>query len=181
MVSADGGQAAVERLEEELAVLNSRRRELGGGLGDRDSVGDGGDSSVALQRSEDLAGVDERIAEVTARIRQLPEGLTSGDPDELADGTVATLRFSDGTTRTMRAVAITEEIAEGEESTAMTIGSPLARALVGSGAGDAITYQSPAGEVRAEVIAIETPRRLRRPPAARPSHRGSTPQLDAPT
>jgi transcription elongation GreA/GreB family factor len=39
----------------------------------------------------------------------------------------------------------------------MTLGSPLARALVGSSAGDTITYQSPSGEVRAEVIAIETP------------------------
>jgi transcription elongation GreA/GreB family factor len=39
----------------------------------------------------------------------------------------------------------------------MTTGSPLARAVVGRSAGDTITYQSPSGEVRAEVVAIETP------------------------
>lgn len=151
------GATAVESLQQELAVLNSRRQELAGGMDDRDSVSDGGDASVALQQSEDLAWVDERITGVTDRIRQLSEGIPAGDQDELADGTVATLKFSDGTTTTMRAVAITEEIAEGEESTAMTVNSPLARALVGSDAGDEITYQSPAGEVSAEVIAIETP------------------------
>lgn len=75
----------------------------------------------------------------------------------MPDGTMVTLRFADGTTRTMRAVAIAEEIMDGEESTAMTTGSPLARALVGRSAGDTITYQSPSGEVRAEVVAIETP------------------------
>jgi transcription elongation factor GreA len=152
-----GGAAAVERLEQELTVLNSRRRELAEGLADRDSVGDRGDASVALEQSEDLAWTDERIAEVTELIRQLREGIAVSAQNELADGTVVTLRFSDGTTRIMRAVAITEEIVEGEESAAMTIGSPLARALVGSSAGDTITYRSPSGEVRAEVIAIEAP------------------------
>lgn len=151
------GGAAVERLEQELAVLNGRRRELAEGLDDRDPVGDRGDAAVALELSEDLARVEERIAEVTERIRQLREGIAAGDHDELADGTLVTLRFSDDMTRTMRVVAITEEIPEGEESAALTIGSPRARALVGSSAGDTITYRSPSGEVRAEVIAIEAP------------------------
>jgi transcription elongation GreA/GreB family factor len=155
--SSQAGAAAVERLEQELAALNSRRRELAEGLGDRDSAGDRADAATALEQSEDLSWVDERIAQVTAQIGQLRDGTAVGGDDELADGTVVTLRFADGTTRTMRAVAITEEIMDGEESTAMTIGSPLARALVGSRAGDTITYQSPSGEVRAEVIAIETP------------------------
>ena len=103
------GAAAVERLEQELIVLNGRRRELAEGLDARDPVGDRGDASVALKQSEDLAWVEQQIAEVTERIRQLREGTTAGDPDELADGTVVTLRFSDGMTRTMRVVAITEE------------------------------------------------------------------------
>jgi transcription elongation factor GreA len=150
-------ETAVERLEQELAALRNRRRELAEGLGDRDSAGDRADAAGALEQSEDLSWVDERISQVTEQIGQLLGGTAAEDDDELADGTVVTLRFGDGTTRTMRAVAITEEIMEGEESTAMTIGSPLARALVGSSAGDTITYQSPSGEVRAEVIAIETP------------------------
>lgn len=155
--SSQAGATAMERLEQELVGLNSRRRELAEGLTDRDSAGDRADAAGALEQSEDLSWVDERIAQVTEQIGQLRDGTAAGGQDELADGTVVTLQFADGTTRTMRAVAITEEIMEGEESTAMTIGSPLARALVGSSAGDTITYQSPSGEVRAEVIAIETP------------------------
>lgn len=155
--SSQAGATAVERLKQELAALKSRRRELAEGLNDRDSAGDRADAASALEQSEDLSGVDERIAQVTEQIGQLRDGSTAGGHDELADGTVVTLRFADGTTRTMRAVAITEEIMEGEEATAMTIGSPLARALVGSSPGDTIIYQLPSGEVRAEVIAIKTP------------------------
>jgi transcription elongation factor GreA len=154
---SQAGAAAVERLEQELAALHSRRRELVEGLDNRDSAGDRADAAAALEQSEDLSWVDERIAQVTEQIGQLRDGIAAGGHDELADGTVVTLRFADGTTRTMRAVAITEEIMDGEEFAAMTLGSPLARALVGSSAGDTITYQSPSGEVRAEVIAIETP------------------------
>ncbi|MGB8996263.1 MAG: GreA/GreB family elongation factor [Pseudonocardiaceae bacterium] len=154
---SQAGAAAVERLEQELAALHSRRRELAEGLDNRDSAGDRADAAAALEQSEDLFWVDGRITQVTEQIGQLRDGTAAGSDDELADGTVVTLRFADATTRTMRAVAITEEIMDGEESTAMTIGSPLARALVGRRAGDTITYQSPSGEVRAEVITIETP------------------------
>ncbi|MDQ2791865.1 MAG: nucleoside diphosphate kinase regulator [Pseudonocardiales bacterium] len=155
--SSQAGATAVERLEQELVALNSRRRELAEGLSDRDSAGDRADAAGVLEQSEDLSWVDERIAQVTEQIGQLRDGTVTGGDDELADGTVVTLRFADGTTRTMRAVAITEEIMEGEESTAMTLGSPLARALVGSSAGDTIIYRSPSGEEHAEVIAIEAP------------------------
>jgi transcription elongation factor GreA len=140
---SQAGAAAVERLEQELAALHSRRRELAEGLDNRDSAGDRADAAAALEQSEDLSWVDERIAQVTEQIGQLRDGTAVGGDDELADGTVVTLRFADGTTRTMRAVAITEEIMDGEESSAMTV--------------DTITDQSPSGEVRAEVIAIETP------------------------
>ncbi|MDQ2880610.1 MAG: GreA/GreB family elongation factor [Actinomycetota bacterium] len=155
--SSQAGATAVERLEQELVALNTRRRELAEGLSDRDSAGDRADAAGALEQSEDLSWVDERTAQVTEQIGQLRGGTAAGGHDELADGTAVTLRFADGATRTMQAVAITEEIMEGEESTAMTLGSPLARALVGSSAGDTITYRSPSGEKHAEVIAIDTP------------------------
>jgi len=154
---SQAGATAVERLEQELAALHRRRQELVEGLDNRDSVGDFADAATALELPEDLSWVDERIAQVTEQIGQLRCGTAAGGTDELPDGTMVTLRFADGTTRTMRAVAIAEEIMDGEESTAMTTGSPLARALVGRSAGDTITYQSPSGEVRAEVVAIETP------------------------
>lgn len=156
------GAAAVERLEQEVAALNSRRRELAEGLSNRDSAGDRADAAAGIEQTDDLSWVDEQIAQVNEQIGQLRDGTAAGGHDELVDGTIVTLRFADGTTRTMRAVAITEEIMEGEESTAMTIGSPLARALVGSSAGDMITYRSPSGEMRVEVIAIETPISRRR-------------------
>lgn len=55
-----------DRIEEELAELRSRRDQMRAELqGDADTVGDRGDAADALQRSEDLAGIDEQINRLT--------------------------------------------------------------------------------------------------------------------
>lgn len=156
---AERAAAARQRLEEELVVLRSRRRELAAGLSDPDVVGDRADNAEALQRSDDLAWVDDRITEVSDRLARLDASGAdlTGRPGELPDGTVVTLRFADGRTETLRVVAITEEIAEGEETTTITSGSPLGRALAGGVAGGAVTYRTPAGAVSAEVVEIRLP------------------------
>lgn len=151
--------AARRRLDEELAVLSRRRRELAVGLSDPVVVGDRADNAEALQRSDDLAWVDDRITELTDRLAHLDARGTDlvGEPGALPDGTVVTLRFADGGTETLRVVAMTEEIAEGEEPITITTGSPLGRALVGAAAGTAVTYRTPAGARNAEVVEIRLP------------------------
>lgn len=156
---AERAATARQRLEEELAVLRSRRHELAEGLSDPVVVGDRADNAEALQRSDDLAWVEDRITELTDRLAQFDASGAelTGQPGELPDGTVVTLRFADGTTETLRVVAITEEIAEGEEPNTITTRSPLGRALTEARAGTAVTYRTPAGELRAEVIEIRRP------------------------
>lgn len=156
---AERAAGARRRVEDELAVLRSRRSELAAGLGDPDVGGDRADDADALQRSDDLAWVDDRITEFTDRLARLDASGAdlTGAPGEPADGTVVTLRFADGSTETLRVVAITEEIAEDEETTTITTGSPLGRALAGAEAGTAVTYQTPAGTVSAEVVEIGLP------------------------
>lgn len=55
-----------DRIEDELADLRRRRDQMRAELqGDADTVGDRGDAADALQRSEDLAGIEEQINRLT--------------------------------------------------------------------------------------------------------------------
>ena len=62
-----------------------------------------------------------------------------------------TVRFSDGSTDTMRVVTVPEDTIE-----TLTRDSPLGRALVGAQPGDTITYSGPDG-TDVDVIAIQPP------------------------
>lgn len=143
-----------QRLEEELARLREQRVELATALGEQDPVGDRADSAQALQRADELARVDDRIRELRNQIAGFD---TKGTAGGLADGTIVTLRFPDGVEETVRAVAATEEIADDEDVTPVTLDSPLGRALAGHQAGDTIHYETPAGVTQAEVIALSPP------------------------
>lgn len=149
----DRGADTLARFEAELAVLRSRRRELAEGMGD-DDVGDRADASVSIARAEDLAWVDDRIAATIDQMARFRRGsLYEGS---VPDGAVVTLRYpDDGSTVRLRAVAVAEQVGEADEAGAITPDSPLARALAGRAPGDRISYQTPAGTVHAEVIAIE--------------------------
>lgn len=145
---------ARRRLEEELAALRARRRELAAELEQDDSVGDGADAAETLELREDLVWVDEQIAEMVAR---LSGAEAPGDPDALPDGTEVTLRFEDGTVTTLRVVAFPEQAPEGAEDTIMTRDSPLGRALTRCRPGDTVTYSTPDGLARATVLDLRCP------------------------
>lgn len=143
------------RLEEELDVLRGQRGALGTDS-DEQGVGDRADDAEALQRLNDAALLDERIAEVTRL-------LATGAPQDsvadhgLPDGTAITLRHGDGTVETLRAVRITALVPEGEEDSSLTLDSPLGQAIAGHRAGDTVSYQTPAGPRRAEIVTIRPP------------------------
>ena len=142
------------RIEEELAELRSRRDQLRAELADdADTVGDRGDAADALQRSEDLAGIDEQIS----RLTWLLAGGNADTPGELPNGTEVTVRFPGDEPVRMRVVHFLEETPAGEEDTTLTADSPLGLALVGRRAGDTVTYATPRGELQVELLAIDIP------------------------
>lgn len=147
------GADTLARFEEELEVLRARRRDLAEGMGD-DDPGDRADASVSISRAADLAWVDDRIAATIDKMERFRRGsLYEG---ALPDGAVVTLRYpDDGSTVRLRAVAIAEEVGAADETGAITPDSPLARALAGRTPGDRISYQTPAGTIHAEVVAID--------------------------
>ena len=142
------------RLESELADLKRRRDQLRSDLqGDAETVGDRGDAADALQRAEDLAGVEEQIGRVT----WLLAGGNTTVEGQLPNGTQVKLRFSDGEESTMRVVNYIEETPAGAEDTTLTADSPLGLALYGRKAGETITYRTPRGELQVDLLAIELP------------------------
>jgi transcription elongation factor GreA len=148
------GSERTERLEQELARAREQRDRLAVELGGEDpedpDLGDRGDAAVELEELDDLSRMNRRIAEIE---RLLAGQHVAGAAPGLADGTVVTLRFTDGDVATYRIVAIPEE--NGDD--VVTAGSPLGQALVGRGVGDAISYQGPDGELHAEVVAVRAP------------------------
>lgn len=142
------------RLEAELAELRRRREQLHAELqADADAVGDRGDAAEALQRAEDLAGLDEQIG----RLTWLLAGGNATVEGQLPNGTEVKLRFADGEEARMRVVNFIEETPEGAEDTTLTADSPLGLALFGHKAGDTITYRTPGGEQQVTLLAIKTP------------------------
>lgn len=143
------------RLEEELARLRARRAALAAELDGRDFVGDRADHAEALEQADGVAWLDDRIAEVTGL-------LARGGPPEppasrLPHGSEVTLCFEDGEVSTLRVVAIPEEVAEDDDADALTLESPLGRALVGSEVGDIIQYRTPSGTALVEILALRLP------------------------
>jgi transcription elongation factor GreA len=142
------------RIEEELADLRRRRDQMRAELqGDADTVGDRGDAADALQRSEDLAGIDDQIGKLT----WLLAGGNADAPGQLPNGTTVTLRFPGDEPVQMRIIHFLEETPAGEEDTTLTSDSPLGLALFGRRAGETVTYSTPRGELQVDLLAIDFP------------------------
>ena len=147
-------EAERARLESELTDLKRRRDQLRADLqGDAETVGDRGDAAEALQRAEDLAGVEEQINRLTWRLA----GGNATVDGQLPNGTEVKLRWPDGEEVKMRVVNFVEETPAGAEDTTLTADSPLGLALFGRKAGDTITYRTPRGETQVTLLAIKQP------------------------
>jgi transcription elongation GreA/GreB family factor len=144
-----------QRLEEELAALRARRRALAAELDERDTVGDRADDAVVLEQADDIAWLDDRIAEVSGLIAR--GGVPEPADGRLPHGAQVTLRFDDGEVSTLRVVAIVEEVAEGDDAGVVTLDSPLGRVLAGSKVGDVVEYTTPSGPALVEVLALHMP------------------------
>lgn len=149
--------AARENLAAEVDRLRQRRDRLELEVrNDRGMVGDHGDAAEAIQRAEELVVLTDRINELDRRLRGGP--LPAEDSDAtLPGGTEVTLRFDDGEVVTMQVISIVEETPVGREAETLTAHSPLGRALVGRQAGDTVTYRTPQGENRVELLDVKLP------------------------
>jgi transcription elongation factor GreA len=143
------------RVAAELARLQERRDRLEAEVrNDRGAVSDHADAADAIQRADELVGLDERLAELD---RLLHTGPAPSNGDELPFGTEVKLRFSDGDVVKMQVISVIEEASADGEAEALTASSPLGLALVGRKAGDKISYATPQGEQQVELLDIKHP------------------------
>ena len=147
---------ARERITAELDRIRERRDRLEAEVrNDRGAVSDHADAADAIQRADELVGLDERVAELDRLLHAGPA--PSNGTDTLPGGTEVKLRFSDGAVVTMQVISVIEEAAIAGEAEALTAGSPLGLALVGRKAGDTVTYTTPQGEDQVELLELKYP------------------------
>jgi transcription elongation factor GreA len=147
---------ARERISAELGRIRERRDRLEAEVrNDRGSVSDHADAADAIQRADELAGLDERLAELDRLLHAGPA--PSNGAGTLPFGTEVTLRFSDGAVVKMQVISVIEEASIGGEAEALTAGSPLGLALAGRKVGDTVTYTTPQGESQVELLDVKYP------------------------
>ncbi|WP_030215405.1 GreA/GreB family elongation factor [Streptomyces bikiniensis] len=138
-------------LEKELAELRAERDSVAATLrdGGGDQTGDRADQADELMRADEADRLNGRIREIEDRL----EAASAAAPP--AAGTVGvgssvTVRFDDGTESTVQIA----ELADALDSSLVTGDSPLGKALLGHGAGDTVTYETPGGRATATVVSI---------------------------
>lgn len=145
-----GPDAYAEReAQDDLAALCSHRERLRASLAGRDLVGDSADQAQAVEAAMELERVERRIADLTSGAAYADASGPSTDAVSL--GSVATLRFPDGTEERVRLSALPDEDADPPVTTP---DSPMGQALMGRRTGDRVQYEAPNGQVSAEIAAV---------------------------
>ena len=154
--SAPLSDQARDMIVAEVGLLRQRRDHMTADLdSDHDTVGDHGDAAEAIQRADEVARIDARIADLA---RVLQGGRSAVDkPGLLPDGTELKLRFSDTGVVHMSVVGVEAETPAGANETTLTADSPMGLALVGHQPGDIVTFTAPQGQLQVELLGVEFP------------------------
>ncbi|MFF5638840.1 GreA/GreB family elongation factor [Streptomyces sp. NPDC012825] len=143
---------AREALDEELAELRAERDSVAATLrdGGGDQTGDRADQADELMRADEADRLNGRIREIEDRLR---EASAAAPPaaGTIGVGSGVTVRFDDGTESTVRIA----ELPDALDPALVTGDSPLGGALLGHGAGDTVTYETPGGPATATVVSVD--------------------------
>jgi transcription elongation factor GreA len=142
-----------EALKAELAELEGpARREIADRIKTAREWGDLKENSEYHDAKNDQAFLETRIARLTERLRNA-EVVDEATPGGKASvGSTVELRDEDsGKTVTYHLVGATEaDLSSGR----LSVESPLAQSVLGTGEGDTVTFEAPRGERRYVVVAV---------------------------
>ena len=148
-------RAAYERLQAERTDLTTRGRiEIAQAIERARELGD-------LSENGDYHAAKDQQGMMEGRIRQLHSILEVAEIVDAADdgivgpGTIVTLLYDgDGDDMAERYLVGHIEEKSGDLDV-MSPGSPLGSALVGSAAGDMVSYKAPGGMLKVKILAVE--------------------------
>lgn len=148
-------QDAYDRLRAELEDLTTRGRvEIAGAIETARELGD-------LKENADYHAAREDQGRMEARIRQLQSLVdhavivdSSQTSDTVAAGSVVSLRYEGDDDADRFLVGSIEE--RRDDVAVVSPQSPLGQALIGRRKGDVVTYQAPGGNLKVEIVDIET-------------------------
>jgi transcription elongation factor GreA len=140
------------RLERRLGDYIAQRDRLTARTADPTDVLDSVDQSNRLEGADELARLDDQIAQVQDTLRRalrLPSGV--------ADGVIrlgSTVRVRDEYRAESSFILVDAAELEGYEDAA-AVDSPMGRALIGHRQGDEVTFETPGGARRLWVLAVD--------------------------
>ncbi len=142
-----------EKLRDDLQSLKDRRASLAGEIKEAAEKGDLKENAEYHAAKEEQQKVQHRINDLEGKLRSariLDE--SSGPPTEVRIGvTVALKDVSDGDTATYTLVDSAEaDFAKGK----ISVSSPLAEALLGRKAGDAVDVKLPGGVAKYKILKL---------------------------
>ena len=128
-------------------------------MSDEDTVGDSGDAADEIQQAQDVAFVDKQIAKLEGLLHR--SGSANTPMELLPDGAQVTLRLAYGGVTTMRVISDVAEIPgspeASQEGETLSADSPLGLALAGHQPGDAVSYETPQGPQRVQLLSVKLP------------------------
>ena len=147
-------RVAYERLQEELAHLTGPANEAitaqiaaARALGD---LSENGDYHAAREEKGKMQG---RIQQIQALLENAVVVSRDEHPDDVVTvGSLVDLRFEGDEDTERYLIGSIEE--RHEDYDVVSPSSPLGRAMIGSRAGDVVSYEAPAGQVEVTVVAV---------------------------
>ncbi|MDZ7644389.1 MAG: GreA/GreB family elongation factor [Woeseiaceae bacterium] len=141
-------EAGFTALQDELAALWPRRRDVVSALSAAAAEGDRSENAEYIYRKKELAGIDRRIHYLQKRLPALTVVREFANRDAVYFGARVDVRDASGDERCYRIVGPDE--ADPQEA-GISIDSPLARALLGKRVGETVQVAAP-GEIRSVTV-----------------------------
>lgn len=144
-------EAGFKRLQDELDDIWVRRRDVVKALSAAAAEGDRSENAEYIYRKKELAGLDRRIRYLQKRLPSLNVVRDHPPGDAIFFGAYVDVRDDSGQENTYRIVGPDET--DGATS-AVSIDSPLAKALLKKRVGDNVQFESGEKLIELQVLAI---------------------------
>ncbi len=138
-------------LQADLDEHWKRRRTVVRALAEAAAEGDRSENAEYIYRKRELAGIDRRIHYLQKRLPALNVVREAPAGDKVFFGATVKLRDQEQTVSTLRIVGPDETNAAKR---AISIDSPMSKALLGKSVGDNITITTDATEMAYEIVSI---------------------------